>query len=130
MVDECAHEGHRRLLATRWHPLEPQGPVIMQGVPRGIENVCALSLATWTVMWSRWRAVSESSGTKGATYCVTALRIARMTFCTTFGSARMLRCQWCTAARRTRCLRCRENSPSGCRYPVPWVFQEWADAQP
>ena len=31
----------------------------------------ALSFATWTVMWSRWRAVSESSTMKGATYCVT-----------------------------------------------------------
>ena len=59
----------------------------------------ALSFATWTVMWSRWRAVSESSAMKGATYCVIPPRIARMMSCTTFGGARVLRHQWCTAAR-------------------------------
>ena len=37
MVDECAHEGHRCLLAPRWHPRETQGPVILQAVPRGVE---------------------------------------------------------------------------------------------
>ena len=39
MVDECTHEGHRCLLALRWHPCEPQGPVILQAVPRGVEGV-------------------------------------------------------------------------------------------
>ena len=39
MVDECAHEGHRSLLAPRWHPREPQGPVILQAVPRGLKGV-------------------------------------------------------------------------------------------
>ena len=39
MVDECTHEGHRCLLAPRWHPCEPQGPVILQAVPPGVEGV-------------------------------------------------------------------------------------------
>ena len=39
MVDECAHEGHRCLLAPRWHPREPQSPVILQAVPQGVEGV-------------------------------------------------------------------------------------------
>ena len=39
MVDECTHEGHRCLLAPRWHPCEPQGPAILQAVPRGVEGV-------------------------------------------------------------------------------------------
>ena len=38
-MDECTHEGHRRLLAPRWHPCEPQGPVILQAVLRGVEGV-------------------------------------------------------------------------------------------
>ena len=47
MVDECTEQGHRYLLAPRWHPCEPQGPVILQPVPRGVEGVprpvlCAL----------------------------------------------------------------------------------------
>ena len=76
----------------------------------------ALFFATWTVIWSRWPAGSGSSAMKGATYCVTPPKIARMTPCTTFGGARVLRHQWCTAARRSRCLRCREKSPSGCSW--------------
>ena len=32
-------EGHRCLLAPRWHPCEPQGPVILQAVPRGVGDV-------------------------------------------------------------------------------------------
>ena len=73
--------------------------------------------------------MSESSAMKGATYCVTPPRIARMTYRTTLG-ARVLRHQWCTAARRRRCLRCRENSLSGCSwYPVPGVFQVGTEAQ-
>ena len=39
MVDECAQEGHRCLLAPRWQPRELQGPVILQAVPRGLEGV-------------------------------------------------------------------------------------------
>ena len=39
MVDECANEGHRCLLAPRWHSLKPQGPVILQAVPRGVKGV-------------------------------------------------------------------------------------------
>ena len=39
MVDECAHEGHRCLLALRWHSRESQGPVILQAVPRGVEGL-------------------------------------------------------------------------------------------
>ena len=39
MVDECAHKGHRCLLARRWHPREPRGPVVLQAVPRGVEGV-------------------------------------------------------------------------------------------
>ena len=39
MVDKCAREGHRCLLASRWHPREPQGPVTLQPVPRGVEGV-------------------------------------------------------------------------------------------
>ena len=115
-MDECAHEGHGCLLAQRWHPREPQGPVILQAFRRGVKGYPALSFATWTVMWSRWRAVSESSAIKGATYCVTPPRIARMTSCTTFGGPRVLTHQWCTAARRRRCLRCRESFPSGCSW--------------
>ena len=37
-MDECTHEGHRCLLAPRWHPCEPQGPVILQAVLRGAER--------------------------------------------------------------------------------------------
>ena len=39
MVDECTHEGHRCLLAPRGYPCEPQGPVILQAVPRGVKGV-------------------------------------------------------------------------------------------
>ena len=39
MGDECAHKGHRCLLAPRWHSRKPQGPVILQAVPRGVEGV-------------------------------------------------------------------------------------------
>ena len=39
MVDECTHEGHRCLLPLRWYPCGPQGPVILQAVPRGVEGV-------------------------------------------------------------------------------------------
>ena len=39
MVDECTHKGHCCLLAPRWHPCEPQGPVLLQAVPRGVEGV-------------------------------------------------------------------------------------------
>ena len=39
MVDECTREGQRCLLAPRWQPREPQGPVILQAVPRGVEGV-------------------------------------------------------------------------------------------
>ena len=39
MVDECAREGHCCLLAPGWHPREPQGPVILQPAPRGVEGV-------------------------------------------------------------------------------------------
>ena len=35
-MDECTHEGHRCLLAPR---CEPQGPVILQAVPPGVEGV-------------------------------------------------------------------------------------------
>ena len=38
MVDERAHEGHRCLLAPRWHPRESQGTAILQAVPRGVES--------------------------------------------------------------------------------------------
>ena len=115
-MDECTHEGHRCLLAPRWHPCEPQGPVILQAVPRGVEGVPRPVLRDLDRDVVQVAAVSESSAMKGATYCVTRPRIARMTFCTTFGGARVLRHQWCTAARRSRCLRCRENSPSGCSW--------------
>ena len=140
-MDKRAHEGHRRLLAPCRHPCEPQGPVVLQPVLGEVEAYHALFLATWTVMWSTWRAVSESSAMKGAKYLVTPPKIARMTYCTTLGGARVLRHQWCTAARRSWCLRCREKSPRPaaagiqvgdgvCRgYPVPWVFQVGAEAQ-
>ena len=39
MVEKCAHEGHCCLLAPRWHSREPQGPVILQAVPRGVEGL-------------------------------------------------------------------------------------------
>ena len=39
VVDECANEGHRCLLAPRWHKCKPQGPVILQAVLRGVEGV-------------------------------------------------------------------------------------------
>ena len=39
VVDECTHEGHSCLLAPGWHPCEPQGPVILQAVPRGVKGV-------------------------------------------------------------------------------------------
>ena len=39
MVDECTHEGHRCLLAPRWHQCEPKGLVILQAVPRGVGGV-------------------------------------------------------------------------------------------
>ena len=51
----------------------------------------ALSFATWTVILSRWSAVSALSAMKGALYCLTPPRIARMRLCTTFGGARVLR---------------------------------------
>ena len=38
-MDECTHEGHRCLLAPRWQRCEPQGPVILQAVPQGVEGV-------------------------------------------------------------------------------------------
>ena len=38
-MDECTQDGHRCLLAPRWHPCEPQGPVILQSVPRGVKGV-------------------------------------------------------------------------------------------
>ena len=38
-VNECVHEGQRRLLAPRWHSREPHGPVISQAVPRAVEGV-------------------------------------------------------------------------------------------
>ena len=38
-MDECTHEGHRCLLAPHWRPCEPQAPVILQAVPRGVEGV-------------------------------------------------------------------------------------------
>ena len=51
MVDECTHEGHRCLLALRGHSREPQGPVILQAVPRGVEGV---PLGRWGP-WQRLR---------------------------------------------------------------------------
>ena len=39
LVDECTHEGHCCLLALRGHLCEPQGPVILQAVTRGVEVV-------------------------------------------------------------------------------------------
>ena len=39
MVDGCSHERHRYLLAPRWYSREPQGPVILQAVSRGVEGV-------------------------------------------------------------------------------------------
>ena len=39
MVDECAHERRRCLLAPRWHSRKPEDPVILQAVPRGVEGV-------------------------------------------------------------------------------------------
>ena len=39
MVDERAHEDHRCRLALRCHPRKPQGPVIVQAVPRGVEGL-------------------------------------------------------------------------------------------
>ena len=38
VVDECAHEGHRCLLAPLWHPRKPQGPVVLHALPRGLES--------------------------------------------------------------------------------------------
>ena len=38
-MDECTDEDHRCLLAPLWCPCEPQGPVILQAVPRGVEGV-------------------------------------------------------------------------------------------
>ena len=76
----------------------------------------ALPFATWTVMWSRWRAASELSAMKGATCLFMPPRIVRMTYCTTLNGVRVVGHQWCTAARRKRCLRCRENSLSGCSW--------------
>ena len=94
LVDERAHEGHCHLRV-------PCG----QCVSSKLQSSCRLSRAaskayhslsfrTWTVMCSRWRAVSEASAMKGTTYCVTPSRIARMTSCATFGGARVLRHQW------------------------------------
>ena len=39
MVDYCAQEGHRRLLAPFLPPRKPQGPFFLQGVPRGVRSV-------------------------------------------------------------------------------------------
>ena len=115
-MDECTHEGHRCLLAPRGHPCEPQGPVILQAVPRGVEGVSCPVLRDLDRDVVQVACSVGVVGDEGATYCVTPPRIARMTSCTTFGGARVLRHQWCTAARRSRCLRCRENSPSGCSW--------------
>ena len=38
-MDGCTHEGHCCLLAPCWHPCEPQGPVILQAGPRGVDGV-------------------------------------------------------------------------------------------
>ena len=116
MVDERTGEGHCCLLVRVGTRVSPRVRSSCRLSREASKAYRALSFATWTVMWSRWRAVSESSAMKGATYCVTPPRIARMTSCTTFGGARVLRHQWCTAARRGRCLRCRENSPSCCSW--------------
>ena len=39
MLDQCAHEGHRRLMARCGHPCEPQGSVVLQAVVGGIKGV-------------------------------------------------------------------------------------------
>ena len=93
MVDEPAHEGHHRLLAPRWHPISPSVWSSRRLSREASKAYRALSFASWTVMWSRWRAVAESSAMKGAAHCVTPPRIDRMTSCTTFGGARVLRHQ-------------------------------------
>ena len=50
----------------------------------------ALSFVTIVVMWSRSRALSDSSVMKGATYCTHPPRIATVTCCTTLGGASVL----------------------------------------
>ena len=47
MVDERTHEGHICLLARRWHPCEPQGPVILQAVPAGPPQPHTRAHSTW-----------------------------------------------------------------------------------
>ena len=116
-MDECTHEGNRCLLAPRWHPCEPQGPVILQAVPRGVEGVprpVLRDLDRDVVQVAR--SVGVVGDERGDVTASPPSRIARMTSCTTFGGARVLKHQWCTAARRSWCLRCRENSPSGCSW--------------
>ena len=39
VVHKCSYEGHRCLLAPRWHSRNPQGPIVLQAVPRGVESV-------------------------------------------------------------------------------------------
>ena len=98
MVDECAHGGH--CVSSRVSPRVRVSCRVSWEASRAYR---ALFFATWTVMWSWWRAVLELSAMKGATYWVSPPPIARMTFCTTLGGAKFLRHQWCTAARRSRC---------------------------
>ena len=69
-MDECTHEGHRCLLAPRWYPCEPRVRSSCRLFRKASKAYRALFFATWTVMWSRWRPVSESSAMKGAKYCV------------------------------------------------------------
>ena len=64
MVDECTHEGHCCLLAPRWYPCEPQGPVILQAVPRGVKGVPRPVLRDLD-------GDVVQVAMKGATYCVT-----------------------------------------------------------
>ena len=117
VVDECTHEGHCCLLALRWHPCEPQGPVILQAVPQGVEGVprpVLRDLDRGVVQVARGVGVVGDERGDVLRHPPPPRRIARMTSCTTFGGTRVLGNQWCTAARRRRCLRFREKSPSGC----------------
>ena len=100
-MDECTHEGHRCLLAPRWHLCEPQGPVILQALPRGVEGVPRLVLRDLD------RDVVQVACSVGVVGDERG---------DVLRGARVLRHQWCTAARHSRCLRCREKSPSGCSW--------------
>ena len=114
MVNEFTHEGHRCLLAPRWHPCEPEGLVILQAVSRGVKGIprpVLCDLDRDVVQVARGVGVVGDEGGDVLRH-PTQDRQDDVLYHFQWR-------EWCTAARRRRCLRCRENSPSGCS----WSFR-------